>query len=134
MMMTFIFTPLSHYNSIIAPRAQFLLSFLEDLSIDFPSHFIISIIDVYRDTTTCDKLIFPSAITRILRHFSFPIPDSPLYTIMSAISGASVWQRKAQLRPNWPRTKTTNPPTPTIPSTFAPFSSTGGVTLEAVMV
>ena len=41
MVMTFILLPLSHYNSIIGPCACFLLSFLEDLSIDFPSHFIL---------------------------------------------------------------------------------------------
>ena len=40
MVMTFTLTPLSHYNSITEPRARFLLSLLEDLSIDFPSHFI----------------------------------------------------------------------------------------------
>ena len=90
MVMTFVLTPLSHYNSIINPRARFLLSLLKDLSIDFPTHFIIPIIDVYRDTVTHDKLIFPSAITRILCHFSIPIPDSPLYTVMGATSIASV--------------------------------------------
>ena len=63
MVMTFVLHLLSHYNSIIEPRAQFLLCLLEDLSIDFPSHFITSIIDAYRDTVTRDKLIFPSAIT-----------------------------------------------------------------------
>ena len=62
MVMTFIFHPLSHYNFIIEPCARFLLSLLEDISIDFPSHFILSLIDVYRDTVTRDKLIFPSAI------------------------------------------------------------------------
>ena len=66
MVMTFVLHPLSHYNSIIEPRAQFLLSLLEYLTIDFLSHFILSIIDVYRDMTTRDKLIFPSAITHIL--------------------------------------------------------------------
>ena len=66
MVMTFVLHPLSHYNSIIEPRAQFLLSLLERLTIDFLSHFILSIIDVYRDMTTRDKLIFPSAITHIL--------------------------------------------------------------------
>jgi len=35
--MTFIFHPLSHCNSITEPRAQFLLSLLEDISINFPS-------------------------------------------------------------------------------------------------
>ena len=63
MVMTFVLHPLSHYNSIIEPRARFLLSLLEYLTIDFLSHFILSIIDVYRDMTTRDKLIFPSAIT-----------------------------------------------------------------------
>ena len=55
-MMTFILHPLSHYNSITKPRARFLLSLLEDISIDFPSHFILSLIDVYRDTVTRDKI------------------------------------------------------------------------------
>ena len=62
MVTTFVLHPLSHYNSITKPHARFLLSLLEHLTIDFPSHFIISIIDVYRDTVTHDKLIFPSTI------------------------------------------------------------------------
>ena len=45
--MTFTLTPLSYYNSITKPHARFLLSLLEDLSIDIPFHFITSIIDVY---------------------------------------------------------------------------------------
>ena len=68
MVMTFVLTPLNHYNSITQPRAHFLLSLLEDLSIDFPSHFITSILDVYQDMATCNKLIFPSAIMQILHH------------------------------------------------------------------
>ena len=52
MVMTFVLHPLSHYNSIIEPRARFLLSLLEQLNIDFPSHFILSIIDVYKDLVT----------------------------------------------------------------------------------
>jgi len=90
MVMTFTLTPLFHYNSIAEPRARFLLSLIEDFSIDFPSHLITSIIDVYQDTATRDKLIFPSAIKRIIRHFSIPIPLSPLFTIMGAISAGSV--------------------------------------------
>ena len=74
MVMTFVLHPLSHYNSITEPRARFLLSLLEHLTIDFPSQFILSLIDVYRDTATRDKLIFPSAITRILCHFFFLFP------------------------------------------------------------
>lgn len=97
MVMTFVLHPLSHYSSITESRARFLLSLLEDLSIDFLSHFILSLINVYKDTATHDKLIFPLAITRILRHLSIPILDSPLYTVMGAISAASVWRSEAQL-------------------------------------
>ena len=72
MVMTFTLTHLSHYSSITKPCAHFLLSLLEDLTIDFPFHFITSILDVYLDTATCDKLIFTSAITHILTHLTFP--------------------------------------------------------------
>ena len=65
MAMTFVLHPLFHYNSITEPSARFLLSLLEQPIIDFPSHFILSIIDVHLDSASCDKLIFPSAITRI---------------------------------------------------------------------
>ena len=75
MVMTYVLHPLSHYNSIIEPCARFFLSLLEHLTIDFPSHFILSILDMYRGTTIRDKLIFPSAITRILCHFSVPFPS-----------------------------------------------------------
>ena len=95
MVMTFTLTPLSHYNSITEPRARFLLSLLEDLSIDFPSHFITFVIDVYQDTATRDKLIIPSAITWILRHYSTLIPGSPYFTIMGAISTGSIWRSEA---------------------------------------
>ena len=59
MVITFVLHPLSHYNSITKPRARFLLSLLEHLTIDFPSHFIFSIIDVHLDLASRDKLIFP---------------------------------------------------------------------------
>ena len=42
MLMTFVLHPLSYYNSITEPRARFFLSLLEHLTIDFPSHFILS--------------------------------------------------------------------------------------------
>ena len=84
MVMTFVLHPLSHYNSITEPRARFLLSFLEHLTIDFPSHFNISIIDIHLDSASRDKFIFPSAITRILRHFSVHFPSSDHFTIMCA--------------------------------------------------
>ena len=98
MVITFVLHPLSHYNSITEPRAQFLLSLLEHLTIDFPSHFIISIIDVFRDTATHGKLIFPSAITRILCHFSIPFPSSNHFFVMCAIDVVTVKRSKAQFR------------------------------------
>ena len=131
--MTFVLYPLSHYNSITELRARFLLSLLEDLSIDFPSHIILSLIDVYRDTATHDKLIFPSAITQFIRHLSIPYPESLHFTFMGAINAAFVLRSEAQLQPKRPQTETTTPSAPFIPSTFAPSSSAGGVTLEAIM-
>ena len=96
MVITFVLHPLSHYNSIIEPCARFLLSLLEHLTIDFPSHFILSIIDVHLDSASRDKLIFPSAITRILRHFSVPFPSSDHFTIMYAIDYATIKRSEAQ--------------------------------------
>ena len=98
MVMTFVLHPLSHYNSITEPRAQFLLSLLKHLTIDFPSHFILSIIDVHLDSTSRDKLIFPSIITRILRHFSVPFPSSDHFSIICAIDYATVKRSEAQFR------------------------------------
>ena len=40
MAMTFVLTPWSHYNTITKPRTCFLLSLIEDFSIDFPLHMI----------------------------------------------------------------------------------------------
>ena len=98
MVMTFVLHPISHYNSITKPCARFLLSLLEHLTIDFPFHFILSIIDVHLDSASCDKLIFPSAITRILRHFSVSFPLSDHFSIMCAINYATVKCSKAQFR------------------------------------
>ena len=95
MVMTFVLHPLSHYNSIIEPRARFLLSPLEHLTIDFPSHFILSIIDVHLDSASRDRLIFPSDITRILCHFSVPFPFSNHFTVMCAIDYATVKRSEA---------------------------------------
>ena len=95
--MKFVLHPLSHYNSIIEPHARFLLSLINDLSIDLFSHFILSFIDVYKDTATRDKLIFPFAITRILRHASISYLESTHFSVMCAIDTATVQQSKAQL-------------------------------------
>ena len=96
MVMTFVLHPLSHYNSIIEPRARFLLSLLEHLTIDFPSHFILSIIDVHLDSASRDKIIFPFAITRILCHFFVPFPSSDHFTVMCAIDYATVKRSETQ--------------------------------------
>ena len=133
MVMTFVLHPLSHYNSITEPHAIFLLSLLKNISIDFLSHFILSLIDVYRDTATHDKLIFPLAITRILRHFSVSYPESPHFSVIGAIDATTIRQSAAQLRPRQPQIETATRPTSTAPSTSAPSSSEGGVTLKAIM-
>ena len=114
MVITFVLHPLSHYNYI---------------TIDFPSHFILSFIDVYRDMVTRDKLIFPYTIRRIIRHSSVPYLESAHFTVMGAISTASVRRSEAQLRPKRPRIEMATPP-----AYFAPSSSfMGVVTLEAIM-
>ena len=98
MVMTFVLHPLSHYNSITKPRARFLISFLEYLTLDFPSHIILSIINVHLDSASRDKLIFPSTITRILHHFSVPFLSSDHFSIMCAIDYAIVKHSEAQFR------------------------------------
>ena len=134
--MTFVLHPLSHYNFITEPRARFLLSLLEHLTIDFPSHFILSIIDVYKDTASRDKFIFPSAITRILRHFFVPFPVSNHFTYMCAINATTVKRSEVQFKSR--QFGSTAPPTHSAPSRFAPSisapsSSMGDVTLGDIM-
>ena len=136
MVMTFVLHPLFYYNSIIEPCARFLLSFLEHLTIDFPFYFILSIIDVHLDLASRDKLIFPSAITRILRHFSVPFPYSDNFTIMCAIDYAAAKRSKAQFRSRQSDSvapSSRSAPSCSTPSTSAP-SSSGDVSLGDVMV
>ena len=95
MVMTFVLHHLSYYNSITEPHARFQLSLLEHLIIDFPSHFILSVIDVHLDSASRDKLIFPSPITRILCHFSVPFPLSDHFTFMCAIDAATIKRSEA---------------------------------------
>ena len=109
-----------------------MISLLEHLTIVFPSHFILSILDVYKDTTTCDKLIFPSAITRILRHFSVPFPTSNHFHVMCAIDATTVKRSEAQLCSRW--SDAAAPPTPSALSTSTPSTSARGMTLDAIMV
>ena len=133
MVMTFVLHPLSHYNSITEPHAQFLLSLLKRLTIDFPFHFILSLIDIYKDTTAHDKLIFPSAITRILRHAFVSYPESPHFSIMYAINATTVRWSEAQFRSKWPQTKTATPLAASVSSTFTPFSFASGMTLALTL-
>ena len=107
MVMIFVLTPRSYYNTITEPHACFLLSLLENLSIDFPSHMIVSMIDIYRDTAIHDKLIFPSAMTRILTHLHVTIPSSLLFYSMGAISKESIWMSDAQMVAKRPHMKPT---------------------------
>ena len=136
MVMTFVLHLLSHYNSITKPRARFLLSLIEHLTIDFPSHFIFAIIDVHLDSASRDKLIFPSAITRILRHFSVPFPSSDHFTVMCAIDYATIKRNEAQIR-SWQSDSATPSshlaPSHSAPSTSAPPSSSGDVSLGDIM-
>ena len=74
MVMTFVLHSLSHYNSITEPRVRFLLSLLEHFTIDFPSHFILSIIDVHLDSASCDKLIFLPLLRGFYTIFPFLLP------------------------------------------------------------
>ena len=90
MVMTFVLHSFFHYNFITKSHARFLLSLLEHLTIDFSSHFILSIIDVFKDTTTHDKLIFFLAITQILCHFPVPFPSSNHFSVMCAINATTV--------------------------------------------
>ena len=124
---------MSHYNSITEPHARFLFSLLEGLTIDFPSHFILFLIDVYKDTMTCDKIIFPFAITRIVHHFSVSYLESNHFSFIGALNVASVRKREAQLRPKPPWLEMATPLASSIPSTSAPSSSSGGVIFEAIM-
>ena len=116
---------------VIFNSPRFFLSLLEHFSIDFPSYFILSIIDVHQDSAACDKFIFPSAITRILRHFFVPFPLSDHFHVMGAIDAATVKRSKAQFRSR--QFGSAAPPTHSAPSTSTPSSSVGGVTLDAIM-
>ena len=137
MVMTFVLHPLSHYNSITEPHTRFLLSLLEHLTVDFPSHFILSIIDVHLDSMSCDKLIFPSAITRILHHFSVPFPSSNHFTVMCAIDYVTVKRSEAQLR-LWQSDSAVpssrSAPSRSAPSILAPLSSSGDMSFGDIMV
>ena len=97
MTMTFILTPCSHYNTITQVRAQFRYSLLEGPSMDIPSHMSLSMLDMFHDTTSHDKLIFPSFITRILLHAHVSILSSSHFYVMSVIRKESLVRSSSQL-------------------------------------
>ena len=133
--MNFVLHPFSHYNSITEPRARFLLSLLKHLTINFPSHFILSIIDVHLDLASRDKLIFPSTITRILCHFFVPFPSFDHFTVMCAIDYTTVKRSEAQFQSQ--QSDSIAPPSCSAPSCSTPStsvpSSSGDVSLGDVM-
>ena len=140
MVMTFVLHPLSYYSSITEPRARFLLSLLEHLTIDFPSHFILFIIDVDSDSASRDKLIFPFVMTRILHHFSVPFPSFDHFTIMCAVDYATIKRSETQFQlrqtdsaaPSSHSTPSRSAPSRSTPSASA-SSSSGDVSLGDVM-
>ena len=87
--------------------------------------------DVHRDSATRDKLIFPSAITKLLRHFSIPFLASDHFTYMCAIDAATVKWSEMQFRSRQSGSAASS--TRSAPSTSAPFSSTSGMTFRDIM-
>ena len=59
--------------------------------------------------------------------------ESPHFTFMCAIDIATIKRSIAQFCSRQSQTETTAPPASIAPSTSAPLSSTGGVTLKAIM-
>ena len=55
------------------------------------------------------------------------------FSVMGAIDAATIRRSEAQLRSRQPWTKTVAPLASTAPSTSAPSSLAGGVTLEAIV-
>ena len=91
---------------------------------------------MYRDTATYDKLIFPSAIMRILCHFSVLFPFSDHFSIVYAIDYATVKCSEAQFRlrqSDSAAPPSCSAPSRSAPSTFAPSSSLSDVSLGDVM-
>ena len=94
---------------------------------------------MYQDIATCDKLIFPSSIMRILQHLQIPIPSSLFFITMVAISAGSDQRSETQLRPKQPQVEMDDPVASIVPpsslalSTSTPSSSAAGIILDAIM-
>ena len=86
--------------------------------------------------TTHDKHIFPSAIMRILCHFSVHFPSSDHFFVMCAIDAATIKRSEAQFRSR--QTNSATPPSHLAPSqsassTSGPSSSSSDVSLGNIM-
>ena len=136
MVITFVLHPFFHYNSITEPCARFLLFLLEHLTTDFPSHFILSTMDVHLNSASRDKLIFPFAIAGILCHLSILLLVSDPFSFICAIDYATIKCSEAQFRSRQTDSTPSICPTPSrsAQSTSAPISSTSDVSLEDIMV
>nr|POE95805.1 hypothetical protein CFP56_39345 [Quercus suber] len=88
-----------------------------------------------KDSAFRDKLILPSAITRILRNFSISFPVSDHFTHICAIDATTVKRSEAQFRSRQPNSTPPSRSAPfrSAPSTSAPSSSTGDVSLGDIM-
>ena len=82
---------------------------------------------------TRDKFIFPSSIMRTIRHVFVSYLDSAHFSIMSAISSASIRRSKAQLQSKRPWTETATPLASSTPSTSTLSASASGVTFKVVI-
>ena len=87
---------------------------------------IVSMIDIYGDTVTRNKLKFPSTITCILTHLHITTPSSPLFQTMGAISKESIRRSDVQLAAKRPYVK----PTPA-QQNEATFHATEGAAKDA---
>ena len=94
-----------------------------------------SIIEVYKDIATCDKLIFPLVITHILIHMHVTIPPSSLFYVMGVISKESIRRSTTQIAMKWPHVETTDAaPTPRPSASSAiSFSSRANVSFIDIM-
>ena len=90
---------------------------------------------VASDSASRHKLVFPSAITRILRHFSVPFPSFDHFSIMCVIDYATVKRSEAQFQSR--QTDSATPSSRSAPSRFTPSasapSSLGDVSLGDIM-
>lgn len=111
MIMMFVFTPISHYNTITKTCAWFLYCLLECLSIDFPSQLILSILDMHLDTANHEELVFPSPITHILTHFGVSFSSTGHCHVIGTLRKGTISRSSSQIttKAKQPRKDETQP-------------------------